>query len=86
MEWSDGSYYEGEWQKGLQSGHGRLVLPDGRVKAGLFKNNKFQGVSLGTTGAAKSRPKNTTQVAAIEEEDEEVELIEREALNDYIPP
>ena len=46
MEWNDGSYYEGEWHKGLQHGQGRLCLPDGRVKEGIFRNNKFQGSML----------------------------------------
>lgn len=41
MVWNDGSYYEGEWSKGLQCGQGRLVLPDGRIKEGQFRNNKF---------------------------------------------
>ena len=46
MEWNDGSFYEGEWHQGLQHGRGRLCLPDGRIKEGMFRNNKFQGAML----------------------------------------
>ena len=42
MDWHDGSFYEGEWNKGVQEGQGRLCLPDGRVKEGIFRQNKFQ--------------------------------------------
>ena len=41
MFWSDGSVYKGNWHKGLQHGEGRLELPDGRIKQGIFKNNKL---------------------------------------------
>ena len=68
MDWSDGSFYEGEWQKGLKHGQGRLVLPDGRVKEGLFRNNKYCG------GRAPTSPdQNTIQKQVIREEDGEDE-------------
>jgi|LauGreDrversion4_2_1035121.scaffolds.fasta_scaffold79801_2 hypothetical protein len=39
MHWADGTTYEGEWMKGVQTGKGRLKLPDGTLKVGIFKNN-----------------------------------------------
>lgn len=41
MTWHDGSVYRGAWEHGMQHGLGRLELPDGRVKEGLFRQNKF---------------------------------------------
>jgi hypothetical protein len=43
MTWHDGSIYCGAWEKGMQHGIGRLELPDGRIKEGLFQRNKFIG-------------------------------------------
>jgi hypothetical protein len=34
--------YEGEWQKGIQHGIGRIVFPDGIIKEGYFENNIFK--------------------------------------------
>jgi hypothetical protein len=39
MHWADGTSYEGEWEKGVQTGKGRLKLPDGTLKVGIFKDN-----------------------------------------------
>ena len=39
MHWADGTTYEGEWVKGVQSGKGKLKLPDGTLKIGIFKDN-----------------------------------------------
>jgi len=43
MEFSDGSVYEGDWLRGLQSGKGRMVGKNGAVMEGNFKNNVFYG-------------------------------------------
>ena len=50
-------------------------MPDGRVKEGLFRNNKFQG------GPARM----PVHVGTIQEEDED-EGIKESAKSDYIPP
>lgn len=39
MNWADGTVYEGQWVKGVQSGKGRLRLPNGSLKVGIFKEN-----------------------------------------------
>ena len=39
MIWMDGTVYEGQWKKGVQSGQGRLKMSDGTLKVGMFKNN-----------------------------------------------
>lgn len=62
MDWHDGSYYEGEWCKGLQDGEGRLCLPDGRVKEGIFRQNKL--LLAGKLPLTKS----TAQMATIMED------------------
>lgn len=41
MYWNDGSIYKGSWFAGLQQGEGILQMPDGRVKEGIFHENKF---------------------------------------------
>jgi len=41
MYWNDGSIYKGSWKQGLQHGEGILWMADGRVKEGIFKENKF---------------------------------------------
>jgi hypothetical protein len=43
MYWTDGSKYEGEWEKGIQHGRGKMTFPDGSVKDGMFENNMFIG-------------------------------------------
>ena len=47
MTWKDGSNYKGTWTKGLQEGWGTLTLPDGKVREGLWKKNKFKGPGKG---------------------------------------
>ena len=39
MYWGDGSYYKGEWVRGIQHGEGMLFLPGQGVKKGKFKDN-----------------------------------------------
>jgi hypothetical protein len=39
MYWGDGSYYKGEWVKGIQHGEGLLFVPGQGLKKGLFKDN-----------------------------------------------
>ena len=41
MFWVDGTVYRGEWLKGVQHGYGKLILPDGSVKEGMFEHNVF---------------------------------------------
>ena len=36
--WSDGSIYEGKFEKGIADGKGRLIGPDGTVYQGDFKD------------------------------------------------
>lgn len=49
---------------------GRLVLPDGRVKEGLFRNNKFCG--------EMKIPRKKTSIGSILEENEELEEMDDE--------
>jgi hypothetical protein len=39
MRWSDGSFYEGSWKKGIQHGYGKMTLADNTSKDGYFDNN-----------------------------------------------
>jgi hypothetical protein len=39
MTWKDGSYYEGAWENGIQHGQGTMVMPNGKIKEGIFENN-----------------------------------------------
>jgi len=41
MYWNDGSVYKGEWKNGSQEGEGILYMADGRMKEGIFQNNRF---------------------------------------------
>ena len=43
MKWTDGSFYIGEWLRGIQHGLGKMVFPDGTFKQGYFENNQFIG-------------------------------------------
>jgi hypothetical protein len=43
MRWTDGSYYVGEWVRGIQHGYGKIVFPDGTEKEGYFENNMYVG-------------------------------------------
>ena len=43
MAWMDGSKYIGQWEKGIQHGYGRIILPDKTVKEGYFENNIYRG-------------------------------------------
>ena len=43
MRWNDGSSYKGEWHKGMQDGWGILQLPNGKVREGMWKKNKYVG-------------------------------------------
>jgi len=43
MKWSDGTYYLGEWHRGIQHGYGKIVFPDATEKEGYFENNIFMG-------------------------------------------
>jgi len=36
MTWTDGSIYEGDWQKGIQHGYGIMTFPNGDDKEGYF--------------------------------------------------
>jgi hypothetical protein len=38
-----GSYYKGQWERGIQSGEGELYIPGEGVRKGLFVNNVFAG-------------------------------------------
>jgi len=42
MRWTDGSGYLGEWDRGIQHGHGKMSYKDGSVKEGYFENNVFK--------------------------------------------
>ena len=44
MHWKDGSYYKGEWNKGVQHGQGEMSIIENGVKKfkrGKFKKNVF---------------------------------------------
>ena len=43
MHWLDGTVYCGKWMFGAQHGKGKLTLPDGDVKEGIFENNVYIG-------------------------------------------
>ena len=34
-------YWNGKWRDGEKNGHGTLTFADGRVKKGIWENNKF---------------------------------------------
>lgn len=42
MRWTDGSWYQGEWDRGIQHGYGKMTFPDGTVKEGYFENNVYK--------------------------------------------
>jgi len=43
MYWVDGTTYKGQWEYGAQHGHGKLYLPNGEIKEGIFENNVYKG-------------------------------------------
>jgi hypothetical protein len=43
MKWSDGTYYEGEWNLGFAEGKGMLVYQNGDYMKGEFVYNKLNG-------------------------------------------
>lgn len=55
MEWSDGSTYEGAWERGLPNGRGKNMMTQAGVykargekpRRGLFKDNKLISESKG---------------------------------------
>ena len=38
-----GSYYKGQWERGIQSGEGELYIPGEGLRKGIFVNNVFAG-------------------------------------------
>ena len=42
MNWTDGSFYMGMWEKGIQQGLGIMIFPDGAKRAGFFEQNIFK--------------------------------------------
>lgn len=47
MFWTDGSYYKGEWQNGIQHGRGEIYVPGEGLKRGVFRNNTLVHVEQG---------------------------------------
>ena len=43
MIWTDGSSYDGEWERGIQHGMGKMSFPDGTEKEGVFQDNVYRG-------------------------------------------
>lgn len=43
MYWKDGSCYKGNWVDNVQNGYGKIIMPDGSIHEGIFKNNVFHG-------------------------------------------
>lgn len=43
---NDGSYYDGNWEKGVKSRFGCYVTARGKVQTGEWKNNKYRGERL----------------------------------------
>mgnify|MGYP002079837646 CR=1 FL=1 len=43
MKWTDGSIYQGDWVRGIQHGHGKMLFPNGEIKEGFFEHNIFKG-------------------------------------------
>lgn len=43
MKWTDASVYQGEWQKGIQHGYGKMFFPNGTIKEGYFEFNVYKG-------------------------------------------
>jgi hypothetical protein len=37
----DGSYYKGQWNRGVQAGRGEIYKVGSRVKNGIFEKNKL---------------------------------------------
>lgn len=48
MYWTDGSYYKGNWERGIQHGEGEMCMPGEVPKRGMFECNVFIG-EVGTT-------------------------------------
>jgi len=42
MRWTDGSWYQGEWDRGIQHGYGKMTFPDNTTKEGYFENNVYK--------------------------------------------
>jgi hypothetical protein len=55
MVWTDTSVYKGEWIRGIQHGHGKMIFPDGTEKEGYFDNNVFKGPNPPTEMHTPSR-------------------------------
>ena len=43
MFWTDGSYYKGLWERGIQHGEGEMCMPGETPKKGLFECNVYIG-------------------------------------------
>lgn len=43
--WADGRKYAGQFRDGRMDGQGEMVYPDGKVEQGLWKDDRFVGVS-----------------------------------------
>ena len=54
MNWTDGSYYKGEWVRGVQNGQGKMIYSDGTIKKGHFENNIYKGDEHQITEEAES--------------------------------
>lgn len=39
-QWADGKKYEGSWEKGKQSGNGKMISVDGSITEGVWENGK----------------------------------------------
>jgi len=47
MTYSDGSIYEGEFLLGKKHGKGTMTYPDGKVKKGKWKDDKYKNGLFG---------------------------------------
>lgn len=51
--WADGRAYDGQWGMGKRDGRGTYTDAQGVTKAGVWKNNKFEGWEEGAEGAER---------------------------------
>ena len=55
MNWTDGSSYDGFWERGVQHGYGTMQFEDGTVKEGYFDNKVYVGKDMPMQRPAKSK-------------------------------
>ena len=68
-----GSYYKGQWERGIQSGEGELYIPGAGVRKGQFVDNNFVGGGPGEEEAENSNLKHQSSQIESDKEESQVE-------------